>query len=225
MADKSRPNTMALADQLGSLLLRFPWIEILTEAWKSGRKILRGMADEGMYEVLEYESTLEIRDNKGQYALFRKREKVRYLQNSIIAYQDQAWGDGEILLNYKCTPGTPVDRYRPGHKTYILISLHDVKNHGDVDEFKVEWGIRKGFKRNKELWETEVSHRTKHMKIKVIFPKNRPALRASLIESLHRRTKPLEQDSLSQQPDGRWILSWETNKPKLNERYILQWEW
>jgi hypothetical protein len=216
---------MDLTDQLGSLFLRFPWIEVLTEAWKSGRKILRGMANEGMYEVLEYESTLEIRDIKGQYAFFRKRQKVRYLQNSIIAYQDQAWGDGEILLNYRCTPGRPVDRYRPGHKTYILISLHDVKNHGDVDEFKVEWGIRKGFLRNKELWETEVSHRTKHMKIQVIFPKNRPPIRAALIESLHRRTKPLDQDSISQQPDGRWILSWETNKPNLNERYILQWEW
>jgi hypothetical protein len=32
------------------------------------------------------------------------------MQDNVIAYQDQAWGDGEILLNYRCTPGTPVDR-------------------------------------------------------------------------------------------------------------------
>jgi hypothetical protein len=49
-------------------------------------------------------------------------QRVCYLQDSVIAYQDQAWGAGEILLNHRCTPGTPVDRYRSGYKTYILIS-------------------------------------------------------------------------------------------------------
>jgi hypothetical protein len=43
-----------------------------------------------MYEVLEYESTPEPKDRGGKRASFKKREKVRYRQNSIIAYQDQA---------------------------------------------------------------------------------------------------------------------------------------
>jgi len=30
---------------------------------------------------------------------------VRYLQDNVIAYRDQAWGDGEILVDYRCTPG------------------------------------------------------------------------------------------------------------------------
>ena len=47
---------------------------------------------------------------------FSKRQRVRYLQNNIIAYQDQAWGDGEMLVNYRCSPGVPVDRYKLGHK-------------------------------------------------------------------------------------------------------------
>ena len=54
--------------------------------------------------------------------------RVRYLQDHILAYQDYAWGDGEILRNYRCTPGTPVDLYRLGHITYILISRREVKN-------------------------------------------------------------------------------------------------
>lgn len=119
-----------------TIALDLPWFEIAGEIWKIGRKVMRGFSNEGMYEVLDYESTLELKDKRGENAIVRKREKVRYLQDNIIAYQDQAWGDGEILLNYRCSPGTPVDRYRPGHKTYILISLHDVKNRGDIDEFK-----------------------------------------------------------------------------------------
>ena len=89
-------------------------------------------------------------DQEGKSATFKKREKVRYLQDNTIAYQDQAWGDGEILVDYRCSPGTPVDRYRSGYKTYILISRREVKNKGNVDEFNVEWGIRQGFLRHTE---------------------------------------------------------------------------
>ena len=74
--------------------LGLTWFELIGELWKIGQKITRGHSSEGMYEVLEYVSTLELKDNKGKQALFRKREKVRYLQDNIIAYQDQAWGDG-----------------------------------------------------------------------------------------------------------------------------------
>ena len=86
-----------------SIALNAPWLQILAEAWKVIRKLWRGLADEGMYEVLDYESTLELQDKCGERAIFRKRGKVRYLQDNIIAYQDQAWADGESLLNYRCT--------------------------------------------------------------------------------------------------------------------------
>ena len=68
------------------------WFDALADIWKLGSKAIRGLSVDGMYEVLEYESTLELKDRKGKQALFRKREKVRYLQDNIIAYQDQAWG-------------------------------------------------------------------------------------------------------------------------------------
>src|SRR5205823_4768834 len=92
-------------DRLAAALSSWPWLKILAEGWKVVRQVWRGVADEGMYEVLEHESTLELQDSQGEQAFFRKRQKVRYLQNHIIAYQDQAWGDGEILVNYRCTPG------------------------------------------------------------------------------------------------------------------------
>ena len=112
-----------------AILLRLPWLEVLGEAWKVIRQVTPGRSFEGMYEVLNYESTLELKDARAKRAPFTKREKVRYLQDNIIAYQDQAWGDGEILLDFRCTPGTPVDRYRSSHKTYILISRRDIQIH------------------------------------------------------------------------------------------------
>ncbi len=92
------------------MLLDLPWMDVLAAVWKLIRHLWQGLADEGMYEVLEYESVLELKDDVGKEAKFRKRELVRYRQNNIIAYQDHAWGDGEILIDYRCTPGVVVDQ-------------------------------------------------------------------------------------------------------------------
>jgi hypothetical protein len=225
MADKKRNNYQNLLDKLMNLLLGLPWIDIVGEAWKLGRQVLRTASDRSMYEVLEYESTLELKDRGGKRAAFQKREKVRYLQDSIIAYQDQAWGDGEILIDYCCTPGTPVDRYRSGHKTYVLISRREVKNKGDMDEFNIEWRIRQGFLRRTEQWKTHIKHRMRFLKINVIFPKSRPPQRITLIESNRQRSRVLEESVQVPLPDGRWLVTWETRNPRLHENYILQWIW
>ena len=195
-------------NRLMNVIQYLPWIEIFIDLWRVGSKAIRGLSVEGMYEVLEYESTLELKDLKGKQAFFRKREKVRYLQENIIAYQDQAWGDGRILQNYRCTPGTPVDIYRPGNKTYILVSLREVKNLENIDEFNIQWGIVNGFVRANEMWETEVRHRTKILKMRIIFPKGRPPLGVSLIENLRRRTSALDNKNITRLPDGRWQVQW-----------------
>ena len=207
------------------LLLDIPWIDVLAEVWQLIRHLWQGLADEGIYEVLEYESTLELQDDKGEMAKFQKRELVRYRQNNIIAYQDHAWGDGEILIDYRCTPGIVVDQYRPGQKTFLLISLREPKRRNQVDEFNIEWEMRNGFVRSAELWETEIRHRTKQIKISIIFPKSRPPKVVSLVEQLRRRRRQLGPESICRLPDGRWSVSWKTNRPKLNERYQLHWDW
>ena len=202
-----------------------PWFEIAGELWRLGRKVMRGLSNEGMYEVLDYESTLELHDRKGKKATFKKRKKVKYLQDNIIAYQDYGWGDGEILLNYCTSRGKAVDSYRSGYKTYILLSLREIKNRGDIDEFNIQWDIRQGFLTEDGYWSTDVSQRTKHIKVNVIFPKSRPPIRLAIEESNRQRTRALGKENQRQFPDGRWLVTWETNKPKLYEIYVLRWDW
>jgi len=209
----------------GTLILGRPWLEIIGELWKIGRKIFRGFSNEGIYEVLDYETTLELQDRKGNKASLQKLEKVRYLQDHILAYQDQAWGDGKILLNYRCAPGVPVDIYRSGYKTHILISLREVKKKGDIDEFNIEWGIKNGFLRKTGFWSTEISQRTKRIIVQVIFPKSRPPSVSWMIEKNIQRTHLLDGNTKKRLPDGRWMIRWEKNHPRLYEQYILKWEW
>lgn len=202
-----------------------PWIEVLGEAIRVGRQVLNGLATEGTYEVLEYGLRLELKDREGKKALVSKWEKVKYLQNNIIAFQDQAWGDGKILLNYQCKPGVPVDKYRSGYKTHILISLREVKNRGDIDEFNIQWGISRGFLSPTGFWGTDVDHKTAVIKVEVIFPQGRPPLKASVLEKNLQRINTISKNRFTYLPDGRCLLSWEMSKPRRYEQYILRWEW
>lgn len=206
-------------------LLGSPWVEVLAEGWKLGHKLWRGLADEGMYEVLDYQVKLEIKDKQGKRALCTKRERVRYLQNNIIAYQDQAWGDGDFLVNYRCTPGKEVDRYQVGYKTLILISLQETKQKGDVDEFIIEREVHNGLLQTNEYYEVEIGHRTRHLLIQIVFPKGRPPRHPVLVERLRQQRQPLSAAHVTQLPNGRWLLWWETNKPRLHEHYLLRWTW
>jgi hypothetical protein len=225
MGDKDLNVKVPRFPDWGTLLLNVSWIEILSGLWKIGSKVLRGMVNEGVYETLDYESTLEIRNSRGTKATFAKRKKIRYLQDNIIAYQDYGWGDGEILLNYRSSRGKAVDRYRSGYKTYILLSLREIKNRGDVDEFNIQWNIRNGFLTEDGYWATDISNRTKRLKVNVIFPKSRPPQRLSIEESNRKRTRVLEPEAKRQLPDGSWRLTWEKKKPKLYEIYVLRWVW
>ena len=225
MVGERRGNKQSILGKLITVLWGLPWPEVVEKLWKTTKNVVHGLSVKGMYEVLEYESTLELKDRGGKKATFKKREKVRYRQDNIIAYQDQAWGDGEILVNYRCTPGIPVDEYRSSHKTYILISRRQVKNKGDEDEFNIEWNIRRGFLKRTGYWETHVTHRTKRLKINVIFPKSRPPQQTTLTESNRQRSQDLGKSAETLLPDGRWLVTWETDHPRLYENYILQWEW
>ena len=208
-----------------NLLLKIPWPEVLANAWKYGHKIFRGLSHEGMFEVLEYECTLELLDCSGKKADFKKRKKVRYLQDNIIAYQDHAWGDGKILQSYQCAPGKPVDRYRFDYKTYILISLREVKNRGDVDEFNIQWKMQNGFLKFNESWTTDIGDRTKHVHVSIIFPKGRHPTRIAMVENHHRRTHDLGNEYKKRLPDGRLRVTWEKKKPRLYEHYVIKWSW
>jgi len=66
---------------------------------------------------------------------------------------------------------------------------------------------------------------TRHLKINVIFPKSRPPQCATLVEGNRQRGYNLGKGAQMLLPDGRWLVTWETRKPRLYENYILQWEW
>ena len=197
---------------------------IVLEAWKLVQKIQTERLV-GLYEVLDFEHTLELMDGEGQEAVYHKRETVRLLQDYVAAYLDQVWGRGEIFADYQCSPGVPVDRYRCGHKTCVLISLREAMRRGDILRISIDRTVRHGFDTDTGWSETVVRHRTHRFQLAVIFPTERPPQRVALLEVNQNRTTPLGEAHTHVMPDGRTRVFWETTKPKLFETYTLKWTW
>lgn len=178
----------------------------------------------GLFEVLEYDSTLEILDNKGHEAIVHRRQKVRFLQDHVIAFQDHAWGDGEILADYKISPGVVVDKYQEGNRWNILISLRETKNKGDIEEFFIERTVLNSLIQNIEWYQTEIGASTRMLKMMVIFPQNRPCKRAVVIQRSNNRTTEIR-NRYQTLPDGRQVVTWEKNYPRRTEIFTIKWEW
>ena len=201
---------------------------VLAKVLSTGQKLVVAWQKSqyhGMYEILDYESTLEIVDHKGDTAILRRREVIRFLQDNVVAIHDHAWGDGQIFADYQCQPGVPVDFYKDGSKFNVLISLRETKNRGDVMEFWVERTIKQGLLQQTEWLETEIDHWTKDLRLSIIFPKERPCRRATLSRRSTGKVKVLSDQHLALLPDGRQKLTWKGRNPKLNDRYSIRWMW
>ena len=200
------------------------WLVLVFQAWELIQKI-RTERMVGLYEVLDFDHTLELRDVKGKRAVFRKREKVKLLQDYVASYVDQAWGRGDILADYRCSPGKPVDEYPMGHKRCILISLQGIRRRGETMLISIDRTVRNGFTLKTGWSETVVRHRTHRFRTSVIFPAKRPPRQVTLLEVNQNRTTSLGESHTEVLPDGRHRVFWETQNPKLFETYTLKWTW
>ena len=124
----------------GGLIL---FLRNLLDAWDLVSQLRDRIGYHGMYEILDYHSTLDISDERGEHALLARREVIRFLQDNVVAIHDHAWGDGDIFAEYHCQPGIPVDFYQDGSKHNVLISLRETKNRGDIVELSIERDSRR----------------------------------------------------------------------------------
>ena len=201
------------------------WISGLVDLYHTLRKAFTPKSPEGMYEILDYDSTLELMDSKGKTAVFKRHQKVKFCQDHIIAFQDHAWGTGDIFADYKVSKGVAVDRYQDGDRWNILISLRETKSKGDVEDFYFERTAKNGFTQGEEWWQVEVWYKTQVLDLTIFFPQNRHCKRAVLQERTKNKTVVLGHEHFKTLPDGRQRLHWEAKNPRYPEIYTIRWAW
>ena len=216
---------MQYLEKLLEFLLDKGGIEKLSNLFRIVTNFVENYLGRYPYKVETLESNLMLMDPRGEKAVIQKNEKVIFLQNNIYAILDQAWGDGEILQDYKVSPGEKVDQYRIGHKTYLLISLQEVRNRGEKESFSIKWKMKNGFLKPTGFWATDINHPTKKLVVNIFFPKGRPPKRVWLVEREKNRSEKLGKENIHQLVTGRWQVSWQIQNPRSNESYILKWIW
>jgi hypothetical protein len=216
--------------QTPSLLRRFlrnlslDWLSLVLDIALHLRKYICSNPT-GPYEILDYEAMIELLDTKGKLALFKKRQRVKFLQNSIIAFEDYAWGEGDILTDYTCSPGIVVDKYQEGDRWNILISLRETKSIGDIVEFHIERRERNTFTKPEEWLQTEIRRRVRRLQMNIVFPKGRHCTRATLAQRTANKATTLGPEHFHTLPDGKQLVSWETNHVRGYDIYTLKWKW
>jgi hypothetical protein len=70
MADDEHSDDRSLIDKPIAVLLRQSWLEVVGNVGQVVRNIVQARSYRGMYEVLEYDATLELEDPAGKRAPF-----------------------------------------------------------------------------------------------------------------------------------------------------------
>ena len=60
MPEEGQNSKVTQLPNWAAMVMNLSWIEIAGETWKIGRKALHGLANEGIYEGLDYETNLEL---------------------------------------------------------------------------------------------------------------------------------------------------------------------
>lgn len=210
---------------LGRILAGQDLVALIKVVLEAGRYIRRFHQPPGMYEVLEHHARLELHDIKGKKATYFKDQKVRFLQDHIMAYQDQAWGDGNIFADYKCSPGIAVDRYQQGNVWRILISLRQTRHENDVETFHIKRVIEDGFIKPVEYFQARIDHPTQLLSMSLLFPLKHPPKRVDVMEQGTSRSIELKASDVQTLPNGQTLVAWSMKYPKIGEAYNLRWEW
>lgn len=75
------------------------------------------------YETIWFHGRLEILDREGRVAIFRRHQRIRFLEDGVAEFIDRVWGDGVLFAGYEVRSMSLVEAI-PTRKGYaVLLAL------------------------------------------------------------------------------------------------------
>jgi hypothetical protein len=176
-----------------------------------------------VYETIELEQEFDLYDATGAEAIRSLHRTVRFLQNDVLAIRDYTWGDGQLNVDYECSPGRAVDFRKRGPVTYVLIALDDVKQRGEIEDFRSRQKMVGSFLEDSEWASVMSPHPTDRAVLRVIFPKGRPPKRLSFTR--RHGEKEISNALTREHIDGREHITATILRPPPHEEFTLHWDW
>lgn len=183
----------------------------------------------GIYEIVTSELEWDLTAADGREAFVTKKNKVRFIQNNVLAIPDYIWGDGSTKSEYSCNVGQKVAEFQEGAKTCVVIVLDRMYKRDEELELEIKRTVRDAFMGTREWIEVKPLAGTPELTLNVLWPAGRSAERAELtIENERRNRRSVEQlgdDSFHWGPGGRQQITRHFARPSPDERIRIEWSW
>lgn len=172
--------------------------------------------DFASYETLSFDSYLSIL-GQGEVALFRRRQRVRFLENGVSVFIDRLWGEGVLLAGYSLSRGMGIIEALRTRKGYAMIlSLPRRFKKGEVLTIETERRIVGGFANAKPYWELAMWAPTQRISLKVSMP--------SLLRMSDPEIVAPARGEMSFKKRGSDV-TFAVGHPGVHVPYRLEWKW
>lgn len=174
------------------------------------------------YENLSLNLTLDILDCKGQRALVRRSQRVRFLSEEAGVLTNPVWGQGEQVKRFQIAGARRIGSRQEGPRRILFLGLIERPTKGTVCKVLSRRLITGGFRQKREYFEAAIERPTRRFGLKVLFPKGRPPKQAALIATPGDTNERLP---LRLNRDGRAVINWTTERPRPDSLFSVRWSW
>jgi hypothetical protein len=160
----------------------------------------------------------------GKSARYQKTSNYIVIKDDLNAYQEGVTAVGKAS-GFSTIWGTIVETTRE-HGFYISrIDLGDLLNKGSRFQNVYTADLHDCFTNDEEHWTQEIAFPTKHLTLRIHFPKGRPPrlVKCKVVEGVD--DKQVRTDAKITELFGEQGIIWEIQNPKLKDIYKLEWLW
>lgn len=168
------------------------------------------------FETIKFSGRVEIIDHRGRVARFRRRQRIRFLEDGVTVFFDRIWGEGVILAGYNAGQMKMIEAI-PTRKGYVIaLALPRAFNRGEQFDIETERRIVGAFIYDWGYWDSAMGAPTDLLTIDVRTPVGMDMRHPDIIA-------PARGDMDASA--SRRHLTFRVNKPALDIPYKLRWDW
>jgi hypothetical protein len=168
------------------------------------------------FETIKFSGRVEILDREGRVARFRRRQRIRFLEDGVSVFFDRIWGEGVLLAGYQTSSLRIIDAI-PSRKGYVIaLALPRPFSRGEVLDIETERRIVGAFVYDWGYWDSAMAVPTELLAIDVRTPAGLNMRRPDIVAPAHG-----QMDATASHRH----LTFRVSKPALDIPYKLRWNW